>query len=59
MAKFILRSLAFFFLTGCAANPKAVPETVALEAGTSVRHEVGESAAKINTVNVKAVWRLR
>lgn len=46
-----------FALTGCAS--RAIPETIALEAGTSVRHDMGETPTQINTVNVKALWRLR
>lgn len=44
-------------LTGCTSV--ACPKTVGLEAGTSVRHEVGESPAKVNTVAVKVLWELR
>jgi len=36
-----------------------VPETIAIEAGTTVRHDVGEAPSKINTAIVKALWRLR
>lgn len=46
-------------LSGCAGNSKAIPETIGIEAGTTARHEVGESPIRINTVNVKAQWRLR
>lgn len=49
-------------LTGCVSMgaPEAiVPETVTLEAGTSVRHEVGETPARVNTVLGRVQWRLR
>jgi len=37
----------------------ACPKTVQLEAGTVVRHEVGESAVRNNTAIVRATWELR
>lgn len=49
-------------LTGCVsmgAPEVIVPETVTLEAGTSVRHEVGETPARVNTVLGRVQWRLR
>ena len=36
-----------------------VPETIALEGGTSVRHEIDQPAVKQNTALVKVLWRLR
>jgi len=45
------------FLTGCASV--AVPKTVQMEAGTGVRHEVGESPVKTNTAIIRATWELR
>jgi len=49
--------LIIFSLTGCASV--ACPKTVQLEAGTVVRHEVGESAVRNNTAIVRATWELR
>jgi len=49
-------SLLLLVLAGCTA---AVPKTVGLEAGTGIRHEVGESPVKTNTVAVKILWELR
>lgn len=46
-------------LTGCALGPKAIPETIALEGGTSVRHEIDQPAVKQNTALVRVLWRLR
>lgn len=46
-------------VTGCTLGPKAVPETISLEGGTSVRHEVDQPAVKQNTALVKVLWRLR
>ena len=44
-------------LAGCASV--ACPKTVQVEAGTGVRHEVGESAVRNNTAIVRATWELR
>lgn len=46
-------------LTGCALGPKAIPETISLEGGTSVRHEIDQPAVKQNTALIKVLWRLR
>ena len=46
-------------LTACSLNSVATPKTIALEAGTSVRHDVGDSPTKVNTVAIKALWELR
>jgi len=46
-------------LSACSLNSVATPKTIALEAGTSVRHDVGDPATKINTVAIKALWELR
>lgn len=46
-------------LCGCTLNSVAVPKTIALEAGTSVRHDAGEVPTEINTVTLKALWELR
>ncbi len=51
-------SLTFLLLAaGCQST--ACPKTVQLEAGTGVRHEVGESPIKTNTAIVRATWELR
>lgn len=54
-----MRWLVFLALTGCTLGPKAIPETISLEGGTSVRHEVDQPAVKQNTAIVKVLWRLR
>lgn len=46
-------------LTACSLNSVATPKTISLEAGTSIRQEVGDPASKVKTVAVKAVWELR
>lgn len=48
--------LAACLLAGCAA---AVPKTVQMKAGTGIRHEIGESPVKTNTVGVKVLWELK
>lgn len=45
--------------TGCTLGPKAIPETISLEGGTAVRHEVDQPAVKQNTALVKVLWRLK
>lgn len=49
--------LLALFLTAC--HPKAIPETIALEGGTSVRHEIDQPSVKQNTALIKVLWRLR
>lgn len=51
--------LLALLLPGCNLGPKAIPETISLEGGTSVRHEVDQPAVKQNTALVKVLWRLR
>lgn len=51
--------LLALLLPGCAVNTLAVPETVAVEAGTSIHRELGERPDRSTAVNIKAVWRLR
>jgi len=46
-------------LTACSLNSVATPKTIALEAGTSVRHDVGDVPSKVNTISLKALWELR
>lgn len=53
----LLLLLSLLLLSGCASV--AVPKTVQVEAGTTVRHEVGESAVKANTALIRATWELR
>jgi len=49
--------IAVVILSGCASV--ACPKTVQVEAGTGVRHEVGESPVKTNTAIVRATWEFR
>lgn len=49
--------LSLLSLSACASV--AVPKTVQVEAGTGVRHEVGESPVKTNTAIIRATWELR
>ena len=46
-------------LTACSLNSVATPKTIALEAGTSVRHDVGDVPSKVNTISLNALWELR
>jgi len=55
--KYLALILALLTLPAC--HPYAIPETVALEGGTSVRHEVDQPAVKQNTALVRVLWRLR
>lgn len=43
-------------LTGCSVM---TPRTIALEAGSGIRHEPGEPAVQTNTVAVKILWEIR
>ena len=52
-----LLPLVFTMFAGCSSV--AVPRTIALEAGTGMRHEVGEPAIQTNTVIVRMQWELR
>lgn len=51
--------LLVILLPGCTLGPKAVPETISLEGGTSVRHEIDQPAVRQNTALVRVLWRLR
>ena len=55
--KMVFGSILLLCLVGC--QSVACPKTVQLEAGTVVRHEVGESAVRNNTAIVRATWELR
>jgi hypothetical protein len=57
MRRYLLAALVL--APGCASNHPAVPETVTIKAGTAVRHEIGETPSRINTVAGEATWRLR
>ena len=49
--------LVIMLLSGC--QSVACPRTVQMEAGTGVRHEVGESPVRNNTAAIKVMWELR
>lgn len=42
-----------------ACTSVAVPETIAVEVGTGIRHETGEPVTRSDTAIIKALWRLR
>lgn len=54
---FKLILLLTVFLSGC--STLAIPETVTMELGTSVRHDAGEVPTQINSAIIKGTWRFK
>ena len=46
-------------LAGCPLPLKSIPETIVLQTGTSVKHEVDSAPVKVNTLNLNVTWRLK